>query len=116
MLSALHRYPKSARRAVAREWARRSQRAQSAARLTRGPDAETIRRRAIADARGQILRAGVTYFGDGRVVPWLVRRSLAGRCNQLDLLLGGRLVRTVGARTLAHLFRFPASIHPRPFA
>ena len=36
MLAALHLYPKSERRAVAQEWARRSQRAQSAARLTRG--------------------------------------------------------------------------------
>ena len=79
-------------------------------------DADTMRQRAISDARGEILRTGVTYFGIGRVAPWLVRRSVAGRCNQLDLLLGGRLVCTGSARALARLFRSPPKstrAHPR---
>jgi thioesterase domain-containing protein len=116
MLAALHRYPKAARRAVAQEWGRRSQRVQTVKRMERGPNAETLRRRAIADARGQILRAGVTFFGDGRVVPWLVRRSISGRSNQLDLFVAGRVFRTLGNRALARLLRAQPLrlIHPRP--
>jgi hypothetical protein len=79
----------------------------AAARLSSGPDAETLRRRALDDARGRTIRAGVTYFGDGRIVPWLVRRSIAGRSNQLDLVVAGRLFRTLGNRAFARLLRSP---------
>ena len=54
MISALYRYPKKERRAVAQLWARRSNAVQSAARIARAPDAETVRARALHDARGQI--------------------------------------------------------------
>jgi hypothetical protein len=66
--------------------------------MERGPDADTLRRRALHDARGQIVREGVTYFGDGRVVPWSVRRSVRGRVDQFDIVLAGVLWRTGGPR------------------
>ena len=97
---ALLRYPRSQRRAVARTWAYRSQAVQSASRLVRGPDADTLHRRALHDARGQIVREGVTYCGDGRVVPWCVRRSLTGRVDQFDIVVNGSVWRTGGARRL----------------
>lgn len=97
---ALLRYPRSQRRAVARTWAYRSQAAQSASRIALGPDADTLRRRALHDARGQIVREGVTYFGDGRVVPWCVRRSIAGRVDQFDVIANGQLWRTGGQRKI----------------
>ncbi len=105
MLAALHRYPKAERRAVAREWGRRSQRAQAVQRMERGPDAETRRRRALHDARGTVLREGVTYKGDGSVVPWCVRRALAGRVNQVEIVVAGRVWRIVGERRAAVLLR-----------
>lgn len=64
-------------------------------------DADTLRRRALHDARGQIVREGVTYFGDGRITPWSVRRSVRGRTDQLDVFAGGALWRTGGPRTVA---------------
>jgi len=67
-------------------------------RVNREVDADTLRRRALHDARGQIVREGVTYFGDGRIVPWSVRRSLRGRSDQLDVFAGGALWRTGGPR------------------
>lgn len=88
---ALLRYPRSQRRAVARTWAYRSQAVQSASRLVRGPDADTLHRRALHDARGQVVREGLTYFGDGRVVPWCVQRSAQGRTDQFDILANGQL-------------------------
>jgi hypothetical protein len=101
MLAALLRYPRPERRAVAQSWARRSHATQAAARIARGPDADTLRRRALHDARGQIVRAGVTYFGDGRVVPWCVRRSMGGRVDQFDVIVGVRVWRTAGVRRVA---------------
>ncbi len=86
---------------MAQQWARRSQAVQSAKRMAREPDADTVRRRALHDARGQVLREGVTYFGDGRIVPWCVRRSLRGRTNQLDIVAGGAVWRTAGARRIS---------------
>lgn len=75
---ALLRYPRSQRRAVARTWAYRSQAAQSASRIALGPDADTLRRRALHDARGQIVREGVTYFGDGRVMADWINGGMMG--------------------------------------
>lgn len=108
MLAALLRYPKAERRAVAREWGRRSQAVQNAARLTRGPDAETLRRRAEHDARGTVLREGITYCGDGRVISWCVRRAVVGRVNQLEIVVAGRVWRTGGRRRMERLWRRPA--------
>lgn len=75
-------------------------------RMQRGPDAATLRWRALHDARGQVLRHGVTYFGDGRVVPWCIRRSLVARVNQLDVVVAGHLWRTAGARRVGRWLSF----------
>lgn len=104
-MQALLRYPRALRRAVAQEWARRSHAAQAARRMERGPDADTLRARALHDARGQLVREGVTYFADGRVVPWRVERSRRGRVNQLDVIVSGQLWRTAGARRITRLLR-----------
>lgn len=101
MLAALLRYPRRERRAIAQRWARRSNAVQAAARMAREPDFETLRQRARHDARGRIVREGVTYFGDGRMVPWCVRRSMLGRVDQLDVCAGETLWRTGGARKVA---------------
>lgn len=105
MLAALQRYPRAQRAAVARAWARRSHAVQAAARLTREPDFTTLRRRALDEQRGQILREGVTYRGDGRVLAWRVRRARAGRVNQVEIVVGGRVWRRCAHRTAARLLR-----------
>lgn len=100
-MEALLRYPKRQRRAVAQEWARRSHAAQQAARMERGPDWETVRMRALHDARGQILRHGVTYSSahpEGQ--PWTILRSKQGRTNQVDLHIGATLAFTGSLRSL----------------
>jgi len=104
MLTALLRYPRRERSAIAQAWARRSHAAQSEARIARGQDADTVRRRALHDARGQLVREGVTYFGNGRVIPWEVRRSLIGRVDQFDIIVSGYVWRTCGARRVNAIF------------
>jgi hypothetical protein len=102
MLAAHLRYPKSQRRSVAQEWARRSHEVQQAARMERGPDFATLRARARHDARGQILRYGATYSAahpNGQ--PWAIIRSKEGRTNQVDLHVGSLLVRTCGLRDIS---------------
>lgn len=106
MLAALLRYPKRERRAIAREWARRSNAAQSVARIARGPDAETMRRRSLHDARGHVVREGATYRGNGIVTHWCVRRSITGRSDQFDFVANGVVKLTAGPR------RFPLRIRP----
>lgn len=103
-MEALRRYPKSQRRAVAQEWARRSNAAQAQKRMERGPDAETVRKRALHDSRGQVLRSGVCYKA-GKEIAWQVRRSIHGRTNQLDLVSNGRVIQTCGKRNLPKQFR-----------
>jgi hypothetical protein len=98
MLAAILRYPRRERRAVAQDWARRSHVAQAGRRMESGPDADTLRRRALHDARGQVIREGVTYHGNGRVTPWCVRRSITGRVDQFDIVLAGVVSRTGGPR------------------
>lgn len=100
-MQALLRYPRRLRRAKAREWAYRSHAAQSAARLERGPDADTLYRRALDDRRGTVIREGVLYRGDGRAQSWQVRHSIDGRVDQYDVVLDGALWRTGGRRMLA---------------
>lgn len=99
MIRALHRYPRKERRAVAQEWARRSHAAQAAKRLTLGVDAETLRRRAMDDARGQLLREGRTYSATA-ITHWQIVRSVKGRTDQRDILINGEVFRTFGRRRL----------------
>ncbi len=99
MISALYRYPKSARKRIARAWGLRSVAARAVKRLAVGVDADTLRQRALADARGQLLREGRTYRASG-VTHWSVVRSVQGRIDQRDILLNGELFRTCGPRRL----------------
>lgn len=101
-MEALLRYPRSQRRAVAQEWARRSHAVQAEARLARGPDDETLRWRGLQDARGQILRSGVTYRATGET-PWCVRRAIGGRVNQVEIVVAGRVWRTCSLRAAGRL-------------
>lgn len=105
MISALHRVPKRERRAVAQEWARRSNAVQAAARMAREPDWETQRWRALQDARGTVMREGRTYRKDGRVIDWRVVRSVRGKTNQVDIVVDGRRWQTCGQRKLRKLLR-----------
>jgi hypothetical protein len=66
-MHALKRIPWKRRRAKAKEWGAKGLLAQAAARVERGPDFATQRARALDDRRGQRVRHGVTYHGDGRV-------------------------------------------------
>lgn len=84
--------------------ARRSNEVQAAARLLREPDADTLRWRALHDARGQVIREGVTYTA-GKETRWLVCRSRAGRTNQVDLVVDGTLRRTGAMRTALRAIR-----------
>jgi hypothetical protein len=59
-------------------------------------DADTLRCRALDDARGLLLRHGATYTAAG-VTRWELRRSRRGRVNQVDLIVDGIVWRT-GAR------------------
>ena len=104
MISALYRYPESQRREMGRRWAYRSIAVQAGKRATLGADAETLRRREMSAARGVMLREGVTYRAAG-VTRWQVCVSMRGRIDQLDVLVDGRLWRTLGARQLRRLLR-----------
>lgn len=104
-MHALTRYPKHLRRAKAREWGARGNAAQQAARMLREPDYETVRKRALHDARGEIIRQGTTYHGNGRVTQWHIQRSVLGRTNQFDIVANGRVWRTAGNRRLRALLR-----------
>lgn len=88
--------------------ARRSNEVQAAARLSRPLDADTLRRRALDDARGTVLREGVSIRTAGAVIMvtgWSVCRSFYGRTNQVDILHGGVLLRTCSLRTATRLLR-----------
>jgi hypothetical protein len=99
MISSLYRYPKSMRRTVARVWGKRGAASRAITRLEHGVDAETLHRRALADARGQVLREGRTYSATGEQ-HWRVVRSIRGRTNQRDVIVNGELFKTCGPRRL----------------
>lgn len=96
-----------ARKELGRTWGERSAAAKSAARTSSAPDGETLHRRALADARGQIVRAGFSVVA-GRWVDWCVRRAMApgSRTNQFEFVAAGRVKLTAGPR------RFPRRIRP----
>jgi hypothetical protein len=112
-MHALLRYPKSQRRIIAQEWARRSNAVQSAARMERGPDAETVRYRALRDTRGKIIAHGCVYSANG-ARPWQIVRSQRGRTNQVDLDINGALFRTGSLRTALHAVKSAKWRLPRP--
>jgi hypothetical protein len=49
--------------------------------------------RALHDAKGQLLRHGCTYRADSET-HWQLRRSIAGRVNQVDLVVNSVVWRT----------------------
>lgn len=87
------------RRKVARVWGLRGAASRSVKRIACGVDAETLHRRSLHDARGQVLREGTTYRASG-VTHWRVVRSVRGRTNQRDVILNGQLFKTCGPRRL----------------
>lgn len=87
--------PRSRRKLVSQ----RLHAARASKRIALGPDAETLRRRALHDARGQRLREGHTYRAAG-VTHWQVVRSRLGRIDQRDVIVNGQLHKTCGPRRL----------------
>ena len=89
------------RKALGREWGLRSAKAWK----PRDPDYETIRKRALDDRRGTVLREGMTYHGDGRITKWHIRHSINGRTDQFDLVANGRVWLCSGPRKIPRDFR-----------
>lgn len=75
-------------------------------RLERAPDLDTLRLRALHDAKGEVIRHGCTYRAN-RETHWVVRRSIKGACDQFDFIANGRVKLTAGPR------RFPAHFRPQ---
>lgn len=96
-----------ARKELGRKWGRASAQARERQRTHTPPDGETLHRRALADARGQIVRAGFSVVA-GRWVNWCVRRAMlpGSRTNQFEFVASGRVKLTAGPR------RFPRRIRP----
>lgn len=98
---ALKRVPWRFRQAKAREWGRRGHEAKAHLRAERGPAFDTLLAQAKQDRRGMVLHSGHLYRADGRVQLWQVRWSVAGRCDQFDILLDGRVWKTGGRERVA---------------
>jgi hypothetical protein len=91
-------------RAICRARGRESQRVQAEARAARPVDADTLRRRALEDARGMVVREGCTYRASG-LTHWQVRRALGGRTDQFELVVNGRVRLRAGRRWFPRQFR-----------
>lgn len=78
---------------------------QAVARATRPVDADTLRWRALNDARGQVVREGCTYRASG-LTHWQVRRAVGGRTDQFEFVANGRVRLRAGRR------RFPKHFRP----
>jgi len=61
--------------------------------------ADDARGRALLDAKGLILREGITYDAHG-AHPWQKRRAIAGRIDQVELVYDGRVIKTTGESLL----------------
>lgn len=83
-----------------REWGKRS----AANRKPSDLDFETIRMRALHDAKGTIIRQGCTYTSDGET-DWQMRRAVHGRVNQVELVVGGEIRATGSHRKAARSAR-----------
>lgn len=68
-------------------------------RIEQGVDADTLRFRALQDARGKLERSGTTYDATGAHT-WKMRRSIAGRINQRDFTIDGNYLLTAGIRRI----------------
>lgn len=65
--------------------------------MLREPDVDTMRWRALHDARGRVIREGITYTATGATA-WQLTRSIRGRVNQVDLRVAGVVRRTGSLR------------------
>jgi hypothetical protein len=63
------------------------------------PDADTMRKRALDDARGQLVREGCSWR-NGIERQWRVIRSVVGRTDQYDVIRTGQIIDTCGRRKL----------------
>lgn len=82
---------RESKQAEGRLMARESNRIQDEKRRTRPIPEDTLLMRAKSDAKrrakGQVLREGVSWSGDS-LKPWRIIRSVHGRINQVDLIVG----------------------------
>lgn len=75
---------------------------------TRGYETEEdARQRALLDAKGKVLREGVTYSADGES-HWQKRRALFGRVDQIELVCDGVVIKTTGESLLRNKLRWLA--------
>lgn len=88
------------RKATSARWLERK----AQLRMERGVDADTLHRRALYDARGQIEREGHTYRAAG-VTHWQVRRAMSGRTDQFEFVANGRVKLLGGPRKFPLHFR-----------
>ena len=105
MIKSYRRIRRERASAIGRKRGLASQRVQAENRLHREVDADTMRQRALHDARGRIVREGATFRASG-MTHWLVRRSITGRVDQFDFVADGVVKLTAGPR------KFPVRIRP----
>jgi hypothetical protein len=73
---------------------------------TRGYETSAdARSRALQDAKGMVLREGVTYSAQGDL-HWKKRRALHGRTDQIELVCNGTVVKTTGNSLLRNKLRW----------
>jgi len=68
--------------------------------LRGGEFADEVRQRALIDAKGAVLREGVTYTATAAHY-WQLRRALLGRTDQIELVCDGVIVKTTGQTRLS---------------
>lgn len=103
-MQALLRFPKEIRSEKAREFSARGAAVRAQRRIEKGVDADTLRARALDDARGMVEREGASYGSTGEH-HWAIRRTVCGRVNQKDFMLDGCLISTAGVRKLCEPMR-----------
>lgn len=67
--------------------------------------ADDARQRMLQDAKGMVLREGVTYTAEGETA-WQKRRALHGRTNQIEMTANGKVVLTTGETKLKNTLRW----------
>ena len=68
---------------LGRKWGKAS----AAKRKPTDPDWREICKRGAESMRGQLIREGCSWTGD-KLQPWRIVRSVHGRTNQVDLIVG----------------------------
>jgi hypothetical protein len=98
-------FPNIRNRKIRRELGHRWGKLSAAAWKPQDPDYDTLRKRALYDRRGVVLRQGVTFHGDGHVTNWHVRHAVNGRTDQFELIANDRVYRRAGKRGIPLAFR-----------